>query len=208
MFEFRIWAETTTTTTTTEKMADRVGKTFVVTGGASGLGKATVELLFAQGANVAILDRDVEKGKALSSDLGPRAAFFEMDATKEETIKVAIDSAYEKFGRLDGAICCAGVGAAATTINRKGVHASGIFDFVLKVNVYGVFNTCKYTAEKMAKNEPDANGLRGILINCSSVAGFEGQKGQVAYGASKGALNSMTLPMARGLHFFFLIFRE
>ena len=180
-------------------MTDRKGQTFLVSGGASGLGEATVRLLAGQGANVGILDRDEERGQAIAKELGPRTAFFMMDATKEETIKAAVDGAHAKFGNIRGAVACAGVGAATTTIGKKGIHNSDIFDFVMKVNVYGVFNLCKYTADYMSKNEPDQHGLRGVLINCSSVAGIEGQKGQAAYGASKGAVNSMTLPMARDL---------
>ncbi len=181
-------------------MTDRAGKTYIVTGGASGLGEATVRALAGQGANVAVLDRDDEKGQAICKELGPRTAFFEMDATNEDSVKAAVDGAAAKFGAIHGAINCAGVGAAHTTLNKKGgAHDSGIFDFVIKVNLYGVFNTCKYAATYMAKNEPDANGLRGVLINCSSVAGYEGQKGQVSYAASKGAVIAMTLPMARDL---------
>jgi len=180
-------------------MADRAGKTYVVSGGASGLGEATCRALAAQGANVAILDRDEERGKELEQALGPRAAFFQMDATIEESIKAAVDGAKQKFGAIHGAVTCAGVGAAMTTISKKGVHDSGVFDFVMKVNVYGVFNLAKYAAKYMAENEPDQHGLRGVIVNCASVAAIDGQKGQAAYGASKGAVASMTLPMARDL---------
>lgn len=156
--------------------------------------------LYAQGANVGILDKNDELGKAIAKELGPRAAFFEMDATKEESVKSAVDATVAKFGSLHGAVTCAGVGAATTTLNKKGgTHNSDVWDFVLKINLYGVFNTCKYAAEYMAKNEKDANGCRGVLVNCASVAALEGQKGQVAYAASKGGVTSMTLPMARDL---------
>mmetsp|Transcript_14177 Transcript_14177/g.25363 ORF Transcript_14177/g.25363 Transcript_14177/m.25363 type:complete len:261 (-) Transcript_14177:58-840(-) len=181
-------------------MADRKGKTFLVSGGASGLGEATCRALAAQGANVGILDRDEERGEQLAKELGPRAAFFNIDATDEDSIKAAVDAAKEKFGGIHGCVTCAGVGAATTTINKKGgVHDSGIFDFVMKVNVYGVFNLAKYSAKYMAENEPDQHGLRGVVVNCASVAAIDGQKGQAAYGASKGAVVSMTLPMARDL---------
>lgn len=181
-------------------MADRAGKTYVVSGGASGLGEATCRALIAQGANVGVLDRDEDKGKQLAAELGPRAAFFFMDATKEETIKKAVDACKDKFGGIHGAVACAGVGAATTTLGKGGKpHDSGVWDFVIKVNLYGVFNLAKYAASHMANNTPDANGLRGVIINCASVAAIEGQKGQVAYGASKGAVAAMTLPMARDL---------
>jgi len=148
---------------------------------------------------VCILDRDEERGKQIEKELGPRAFFVSVDATKEETIKAAVDASLAKFGSIWGAIACAGVGSVHTTIGKKGPHDSGIFDFVLQVNLYGVFNLCKYAAFAMAKNEPDSDGLRGVLINCASVAALEGQKGQVAYAASKGAVAAMTLPMARDL---------
>mmetsp|Transcript_17415 Transcript_17415/g.34218 ORF Transcript_17415/g.34218 Transcript_17415/m.34218 type:complete len:261 (+) Transcript_17415:118-900(+) len=181
-------------------MEDRKGKTFLVTGGASGLGEATLRRLASEGANVAILDRDEERGQAIAKELGPRCVFFKMDATNEDSIKAAVQGAAAKFGSVHGVVNCAGVGSATTTINKKGgVHDSGIFDFVLKVNLYGTFNTAKYAAAEMAKNEPDANGLRGVIINTSSVAAFDGQKGQAAYSASKGAVTGMTLPMARDL---------
>ncbi|GBG34250.1 3-hydroxyacyl-CoA dehydrogenase type-2 [Hondaea fermentalgiana] len=179
---------------------DRKGKTYLVTGGASGLGEATARMLAAQGANVAILDRDEERGPAVCKELGPRSAFFKMDATKEESIKAAVQGAAAKFGGVHGVINCAGVGSATTTINKKGgVHDSGIFDFVVQVNLYGTFNASKYAAAEMAKNEPDENGLRGVIINTASVAAIDGQKGQAAYSASKGAVTGMTLPMARDL---------
>lgn len=167
-------------------MTDRAGKTFVVTGGASGLGEATCRLFASQGANIAILDRDEERGVAIAKELGPRAAFFSMDATKEESVKAAIDAAHAKFGNIRGLVTCAGVGSATTTISKKhGVHNTDIWDFVLAVNLTGVFNAVKYCAEKMSENEDDGNG-RGVIINCASVAAVDGQKGQVAYAASKG----------------------
>ena len=107
-----------------------------MTGGASGLGEATVRRLASQGANVAIFDRDVEKGKGLAAELGKNAAFFEMDATNEDSIKKAVESAVAKFGNLRGAVNCAGVGAATLTLDKKSnPHPSNIFDFVIKVNL-------------------------------------------------------------------------
>jgi len=171
-----------------------------VTGGASGLGEATVRRLASLGANVAILDRDAERGQALAKELGSNVAFFEMDATVEESVKRAVDATAAKFGGLNGCVNCAGVGAATLTLDKKGQpHPSQVFDFVLKVNLFGTFNACKYAAAYLAKNQPDEHGLRGVLINVASVAAIEGQKGQVAYAASKGAVTQMTLPMARDL---------
>eukprot|EP00511_Aplanochytrium_stocchinoi_P004280 CAMPEP_0204825470 /NCGR_PEP_ID=MMETSP1346-20131115/3345_1 /ASSEMBLY_ACC=CAM_ASM_000771 /TAXON_ID=215587 /ORGANISM="Aplanochytrium stocchinoi, Strain GSBS06" /LENGTH=260 /DNA_ID=CAMNT_0051953117 /DNA_START=105 /DNA_END=887 /DNA_ORIENTATION=+ len=178
---------------------NRAGKTYLVSGGASGLGEATVRRLATEGANVAVLDRDAERGEALAKELGSNVAFFKMDATDEASIKQSVDDSLAKFGSIHGVVACAGIGAATTTIGKKGAHDSGIFDFVLKVNLYGVFNLNKYAAVEMAKNEPDEHGLRGVIINCASVAAQDGQKGQVAYAASKGGVSAMTLPMARDL---------
>jgi len=159
-----------------------------VTGGASGLGEASVRRLAALGANVAILDRDVERGQALAKELGEKnVAFFEIDARSEASIKKAVDAAYAKFGNIWGAVNSAGVGGATLTVDKKGApHPTDVWDFVLQVNLNGTFNTCKYAASYMTKNQPDENNLRGVLINVASVAALEGQKGQVAYAASKG----------------------
>ena len=114
----------------------RAGKTYFVTGGASGLGEATVRRLASQGANVAILDRDTERGQAVAKELGSNVAFFDMDATQEESVKKAVDATVAKFGGLNGCVNCAGVGAATLTLDKKGApHASQVFDFVMKVNL-------------------------------------------------------------------------
>jgi len=159
-----------------------------------------VRRLAALGANVALLDRDAERGNAIAKELGGKVLFVEMDATTEESCKKAVEASFKKFGNIWGAVNCAGVGAATLTLDKKGEpHATSVWDFVLKVNLFGTFNICKYSAALMAKNQPDENGLRGVLINVASVAALEGQKGQVAYAASKGAVTQMTLPMARDL---------
>jgi 3-hydroxyacyl-CoA dehydrogenase/3-hydroxy-2-methylbutyryl-CoA dehydrogenase len=178
----------------------QTNKTYLVTGGASGLGEASARRLAALGANVALLDRDVARGQALAKELGSKTIFVEMDATKEESVKAAVDASMKKFGNIWGAVNCAGVGGATLTVDKKGApHPTEVWDFVLKVNLFGTFNCCKYAAAYMTKNQPDENGLRGVLINVASVAALEGQKGQVAYAASKGAVTQMTLPMARDL---------
>lgn len=124
-----------------------------------------------------------------------------MDATDEPSIKKAVEDAKAKFGSIHGCIASAGVGAAITTIGKKAgqVHNSEMFDLVQKINLYGVVNVNKYCADIMARQEPDEHGLRGVIINVASVAAQDGQKGQLAYAASKGAVASMTLPMARDL---------
>eukprot|EP00996_Jenningsia_fusiforme_P002484 NODE_3312_length_1000_cov_44.733964_g3046_i0.p1 GENE.NODE_3312_length_1000_cov_44.733964_g3046_i0~~NODE_3312_length_1000_cov_44.733964_g3046_i0.p1 ORF type:complete len:266 (+),score=36.08 NODE_3312_length_1000_cov_44.733964_g3046_i0:89-886(+) len=177
------------------------GRTFIITGGASGLGEATVRHFASLGANCAILDRDAEKGQALATELGQKVAFFAIDATNEESIKKAIDDTVTRFGStLAGAVNCAGVGAAALTLDRKGrPHDSKMFDFLMQVNLYGTFHTCKHVATAMQNNAPNSDGQRGVLINVASLAALDGQKGQVAYAASKGAVAAITLPMARDL---------
>ena len=110
-----------------------------------------------------------------------------MDARKEDSIKAAVDATFQKFGNIWGAVNSAGVGGATLTVDKKGEpHPTDIWNFVLEVNLNGTFNTCKYAAAYMIKNKPDENNLRGVLINVASVAALEGQKGQVAYAASKG----------------------
>jgi len=177
----------------------RAGKTYFVTGAASGLGEATARRLYAEGANVALADRDAEKGPAICAELGERAFFVKMDCTSEDSVKAGIDATVAKFGGLHGAINCAGVGSATLTLKKGKTHNSEIWDFVMKLNTYGVFYCSKHAAAAMAECSPDEDKQRGVIINVSSVAGIEGQKGQVAYSASKGAVIGMTLPMARDL---------
>eukprot|EP00940_MAST-03C_sp_MAST-3C-sp2_P001237 g1237.t1 len=168
--------------------------------GASGLGLATAKRLVREGANVAIADRDEEKGMEECKNLGPRAMFVEIDATNEESVKQGIAKTVAHFGGLHGAINCAGTGSASLTVDKKlRTHNTGVFDFVMKLNLYGVFYSSAHAAVAMAKGEPDEDNQRGVIINVSSVAGIEGQKGQLAYSASKGGVIGMTLPMARDL---------
>lgn len=179
----------------------RAGKTFIVTGGASGLGLATVRKLHSEGANVSIFDRDAEAGQGLVDEFNKqRIAFFEVDVTDEGVVGDAVQGTVKKFGTLNGIVNCAGLGSATTTVSRDlKPHHSGIWDFVVKVNTYGTFYCSSHGAAAMAKLPADKDGNRGIIINVASVAGIEGQKGQVAYSASKGAVIGMTLPMARDL---------
>ena len=178
----------------------RAGKTYLVTGGASGLGASTIRRLHSQGANVIIADRDDEAGTAMAAELGAeRSLFAEMDVTDTESIARAIDQGVAKFGGLSGAVNCAGVGSASTTLGRSGPMPMEIFDIVMSINIGGTFNVCRLAAAQIAKQTPDADNLRGVIINVASVAAYDGQKGQVPYSASKGAVVSMSLPMARDL---------
>ena len=141
-----------------------------------------------------------DRGPELVKELGSRALFVEIDATDEKSVKEGIQKTVNHFGGLHGAINCAGIGSAALTVDKRGrTHNSGIWDFVMKLNAYGVFYASAHAAAAIAKGEPDEDKQRGVIINVSSVAGLEGQKGQLAYSASKGAVIGMTLPMARDL---------
>merc|ERR1712094_70812 len=162
-------------------------------------GLATVKLLHSQGANVGILDRD-DKGAEIEKELGSRALFCKTDIMDETSVGAAVEKTASHFGSLNGCVNCAGMGMAMTTVGKDGKpHPTKVFDMIMKLNVYGTFWGSAYTAAAMAKLPAAADGTRGVIINVSSVAGIEGQKGQLVYSASKGAVIGMTLPMARDL---------
>ncbi|MBM7842206.1 3-hydroxyacyl-CoA dehydrogenase [Herpetosiphon giganteus] len=171
----------------------------VVTGGASGLGGATVRRLHSAGAKVVIADRNAEVGMALANELGSNAQFVACDVTDEASLAAALDQAIAINGRLQAVISCAGVGSAEKILGRNGVHSLESFNRVMQVNLNGVFNALRLGAERISQNEPNAAGERGVIINTASIAAFDGQIGQVAYSASKGAIVGLTLPAAREL---------
>ncbi|MEW5851682.1 MAG: 3-hydroxyacyl-CoA dehydrogenase [Myxococcota bacterium] len=175
------------------------GKTAIITGGASGLGRATVERFHAAGANVVILDREQSDGAKVAAALGSRALFTPADVTSADLVKAAVDKAAAQFGALHISVSCAGVGTAARTLSKNGPMDLTLFQHVINVNLVGTFNVVRLAAEKMSTNEPNADGERGVIINTASVAAFDGQIGQAAYAASKGGIVSMTLPVARDL---------
>ena len=172
----------------------------IVTGGASGLGAATVRRLRHDGWNVVIADRDTTAGAALAAETG--ADFAEVDVCSTEQVEAAVRTAVAT-APLRALVNCAGIGVSVRTIGRDGTVASAhdldLFRKVLEVNVVGTFNCLRVAATYMSANEPDADGERGVVISTSSAAAFEGQIGQAAYASSKGALVSMTLPVARDL---------
>jgi 3-hydroxyacyl-CoA dehydrogenase / 3-hydroxy-2-methylbutyryl-CoA dehydrogenase len=174
----------------------------IVTGGASGLGEATVREFAANGAQVAIFDMNAERGKAVAVDIGDRASFHNVDVSSEDSVKAGISEALARLGSINACINCAGIGVAAKTMGKEGPHPFDLFKKVLEVNLFGTFNTLRLAAEVMARNEPNGDGERGVIVNTASVAAFEGQKGQVAYSASKGGVVGMTLPIARDLAFY------
>lgn len=173
--------------------------TFVITGGASGLGAATAQHLLSQGAAVVVLDINQDAVAAQAQRLGPRALGLACDICDSEQVQRALDTATEQFGALHGLINCAGIVGAQRILGRKGPHALEDFSHVLQVNVIGSFNMLRLMAQNMANNQPNAQGERGVIINTASIAAYDGQLGQAAYAASKGALVSLTLPAAREL---------
>ena len=167
------------------------GRTFLVTGGGSGLGAAVVKNLVEDGANVIIADLEGEETDG-------NVRFVETDVTDEQSVQAAVDAALE-FEGLHGAINCAGVAIAEKVLGKNGPHALESFTKVVEVNLIGTFNVIRLAAEAMTRNEPTPGGERGVIVNTASVAAFDGQIGQVAYSASKGGVVAMTLPIARDL---------
>ncbi|KAI8974941.1 hypothetical protein BDB01DRAFT_728509 [Pilobolus umbonatus] len=180
------------------------GNTFIVTGGASGLGGATVRELIGRGANVAIFDLNDEGSEEVAQELGSSAFNAgKVDVTSEEDVRIALEKTVAKFGRIAGVINCGGVAVAAKTARRgNSAHTMtmDLFTFTVNVNLIGTFNVCKQVAQLMANQEAfNADNERGVIINTASVAYQDGQTGQVAYSASKGGVAAMTLPMSRDL---------
>jgi 3-hydroxyacyl-CoA dehydrogenase / 3-hydroxy-2-methylbutyryl-CoA dehydrogenase len=171
----------------------------IVTGGASGLGEATVRRIVEQGGKAAILDLSVERGDALVKELGEQAVFIKTDVTNEEEVLNAINKAIESLGSINTVVNCAGIGVAGKLLSRKGVHSLDMFSKVISINLIGTFNVIRLASEQMSKNEANDLGERGVIINTASVAAFDGQIGQAAYSASKGGVVGMTLPIAREL---------
>jgi NAD(P)-dependent dehydrogenase (short-subunit alcohol dehydrogenase family) len=170
---------------------------FLVTGGASGLGAATARMAAQNGAKVLIADLQAEAGEKLAKELGGR--FVKTDVTSEAEGKAAVAAAVKEFGGLQVLVNCAGIALAERTLGKEAPHDLGRFARVVNVNVIGTFNMIRLAAEAMAKASPNAAGERGVIVNTASVAAFDGQIGQAAYSASKGAIVGMTLPVARDL---------
>lgn len=175
------------------------GSTFIVTGGASGLGEATVRTLVEGGANVVIADLQVEKGQALVQSLGKQVRFIKTDVTTEEDGKAAVALAGKEFDALQGLVNCAGIAVAEKTVGKNGPHVLANFTRCITVNLIGSFNMIRLAASVMVKGKPNAAGERGVIVNTASVAAYDGQIGQAAYSASKGGIVGMTLPIARDL---------
>jgi NAD(P)-dependent dehydrogenase (short-subunit alcohol dehydrogenase family) len=177
---------------------DISGNAFIVTGGASGLGAATARMLTAAGGKVVIADLTPDKGEALAAELGAAARFLKCDVTSEADGKAAVAAALA-LGPLRGLINCAGVAPAEKTVGKDGAHRLESFARVVSINLIGTFNMARLAAEAMSAHEPNAEGERGVIVNTASVAAYDGQVGQAAYGASKAGVVGLTLPMARDL---------
>ncbi|PWA13004.1 3-hydroxyacyl-CoA dehydrogenase [Pueribacillus theae] len=172
----------------------------VVTGGASGLGEATVREIAANGGKATIIDLNEDRANNLIQELGDQVMFAKANVSDEEEVQSALNQTVEKFGKITAVINCAGIGNGEKTYSSKnGPHSLDNFKRVIDVNLVGTFNVIRLAAEKMAQNDPNENGERGVIVNTASVAAFEGQIGQVSYSASKGGIVGMTLPIARDL---------
>jgi NAD(P)-dependent dehydrogenase (short-subunit alcohol dehydrogenase family) len=175
------------------------GKVFLVSGAASGLGAATARMLVEADARVMLLDREAEAVAELARELGGGARFAAADVCQADAVQAALDATRQVFAGLQGLVSCAGVVHSEKLLGKQGVHALESFQRVLQVNLVGSFNLLRLGAQLIAHSEPGADGERGVIINTASVAAFDGQVGQTAYAASKGAIAAMTLPAAREL---------
>ncbi|BEV14212.1 3-hydroxyacyl-CoA dehydrogenase [Herbaspirillum sp. DW155] len=172
------------------------GNVFIVTGAASGLGAATARMIAAGGGKPVLADLNEEAGGQLARELG--GMFVRCDVSSEEDAQAVVRAA-QSLGSLRGLVNCAGIAPAEKLVGKNGVHGMALFMKTLNINLVGSFNMARFAAEAMAHCEAQEDGERGIIINTASVAAYDGQIGQVAYAASKGAVVAMTLPMARDL---------
>ena len=176
------------------------GKVIVVTGGASGLGAATATHMVEHGAKVILVDMNQEQGQALQQQLGSQSEFVQLDVTDEQAVENFFAHVESMYGQLNGLINCAGIAPSAKVLGRNGIHELAMFQKVLNINVNGTFNMLRHAAALIAKYELQAGEEeRGVIVNTASVAAYDGQIGQTAYAASKGAVVAMTLPLAREL---------
>ena len=173
------------------------GRTLLVTGGASGLGGAVVDMAVAAGGRLVIVDIDEQTGRAKAAQHGDRARFVKTDVTSEGDVQNAVSTAVQVFGRLDGVVNAAGIGVAERVLGKEGVQPLAHFSRVITINLIGTFNVIRLAAAAMDANTPTESGERGVIVNTASVAAFDGQIGQAAYSASKGGIVAMTLPIAR-----------
>ncbi|MGB0956637.1 MAG: 3-hydroxyacyl-CoA dehydrogenase [Panacagrimonas sp.] len=173
------------------------GSTFLVTGGASGLGEAAVRRLAGVGANVIIADLNDARGNALAAELGHCVRFSRADVASESDAQAAVDLAVQSFGAIHGVVNCAGIGTPQKVLTKEGPQPLANFARIVNINLIGSFNVLRLAADAMSKQDANDGGERGVVINTASVAAFDGQIGQPAYAASKAGVVGMTLPIAR-----------
>ncbi|HEY2815637.1 MAG TPA: SDR family NAD(P)-dependent oxidoreductase [Casimicrobiaceae bacterium] len=178
---------------------ERNGTTYIVTGGASGLGAATTRMLSGCGARVVIADLKVDEGEALAASLGASARFLRTDVCDEASAKATVATAVASFGGVQGLVNCAGIVHGERVVGKEAPHSLAGFVRAININLIGTFNMIRLAAGAMTRNTPNAEGERGIVVNTASVAAFDGQIGQAAYAASKAGIVGMTLPIAREL---------
>ena len=169
----------------------------VISGGASGLGYATAEVVIAAGGQAVLLDINEEQGASSAAKLGERASFVRTDVSNEENVRAAMSAANDFMGGITLAVNCAGIATAGRTLGRDGPWPAENFARVVQVNLVGTYNVTKEAAAIMQNNDANENGERGVVISTASIAAFEGQIGQAAYSASKGGIVGMMLPLAR-----------
>ena len=175
------------------------GSSALVAGGASGLGAATVRHLHAAGANVVIADLNEQRGAELARELGERARFQRADVTDADSVQAAVDAAAALPGGVRISVCCAGIGWGERVAGKRGPHQLEPFETLIRINLIGTFNVLRLAATAMLANQPTDASERGVCVNTASIAAYDGQIGQIAYSASKGAIVGMTLTAARDL---------
>ena len=175
------------------------GSTFIVTGGASGLGAGTARMIVEAGGRAVLADLKEDEGSALARELGAAARYVRTDVTDEAGGKGAVAAAVDGFGAVHGLVNCAGIVHQERVVGKEGPHTLAGFVRAININLIGTFNLIRLAADAMAKNAPNAGGERGVIVNTASVAAFDGQIGQAAYSASKAGVAGMTLPIAREL---------
>ena len=179
---------------------DLNNKVALITGGASGLGQATVEAYVAKGVKAVILDINEDKASEIINNLGEdKVMFISTDIMKEDPVVEAINKISDDFGGLHIAVNCAGTGYPGRILGKEAPHPLDAFQFIVNLNLVGTFNVMRIAAELMDKNEPDDKGEKGVIINTASIAGIEGQIGQSAYSASKAGVIGLTITAARDL---------
>jgi NAD(P)-dependent dehydrogenase (short-subunit alcohol dehydrogenase family) len=173
------------------------GHTVIVSGGASGLGGATADMIVAAGGCAVITDINERAGSERAARLGDRARFVRADVTSDAEMQDAVRFAEQTFGGVHGVVCAAGIAVAERVLPKEGVQPLEHFARTIGINLVGTFNAIRLAAASMARNPPTSGGERGVIVTTASIAAFDGQIGQAAYAASKGGIVALTLPLAR-----------